>query len=54
MCQPGYRLPYWQQGPFMGVDIEQATEEEYRNGFDCIKALHYCFTTSSCSISVNM
>ena len=37
MCQPGYRFPYWQQGPFMGVDIELATENEYRTGFDCIK-----------------
>ena len=37
MCQPGYRFPYWQQGPFMGADIELATEDEYRTGFDCIK-----------------
>ena len=37
MCKPGYRYPYWQQGPFMGIDIEQATEDEYRNGFDCIR-----------------
>ena len=37
MCKPGYRYPYWQQGPFLGIDIEQATEDEYRDGFDCIK-----------------
>ena len=37
MCKPGYRYPYWQQGPFLGIDIEQATEDEYRDGFDCIR-----------------
>ncbi|VDQ05913.1 unnamed protein product [Trichobilharzia regenti] len=36
VCQPGHRLPYEQDGPFRGVDIEAATEEEYRNNFDCI------------------
>jgi len=36
MCKPGYRYPRWQRGPFMGIDIESATEEEYKNGFDCI------------------
>ena len=36
MCKPGYRYPPWQRGPFMGIDIESATEEEYRDGFDCI------------------
>ncbi|VDL18649.1 unnamed protein product [Hymenolepis diminuta] len=36
VCQPGYRLPMQQNGPFRGIDIEQATEEEYKNGFDCI------------------
>ncbi|CAH8591988.1 unnamed protein product [Schistosoma intercalatum] len=36
VCQPGHRLPYEQNGPFRGVDIEAATEEEYRNNFDCI------------------
>lgn len=25
-----------QNGPFRGIDIEQATEEEYKNGFDCL------------------
>ncbi len=37
MCKPGYRYPYWQEGPFQGVDIEQATAFEYENGFDCIR-----------------
>ena len=36
MCKPGYRYPQYQNGPFMGAEIESATEEEYRNGFDCI------------------
>ncbi|VDO13167.1 unnamed protein product [Rodentolepis nana] len=36
VCQPGYRLPMQQNGPFRGIDIEQATEEEYKNGFDCL------------------
>lgn len=36
VCQPGHRLPYMQHGPFQGVDIESATEEEYRAGFDCL------------------
>ena len=35
-CKPGYRLPPWQQGPYMGIEIESATEEEYKAGFDCI------------------
>jgi hypothetical protein len=36
MCQPGYRLPPWQYGNFLGIEIESATEQEYKNGFDCI------------------
>ena len=36
MCKPGYRYPQYQNGPFMGAEIESATEEEYQNGFDCI------------------
>ncbi|THD27998.1 Fras1 extracellular matrix protein [Fasciola hepatica] len=36
VCQPGHRLPANQNGPFRGVDIEAATEEEYKNGFDCL------------------
>lgn len=35
-CKPGFRLPYYQNGPFQGVDIERATEDEYLSGFDCI------------------
>ncbi|XP_013379783.1 uncharacterized protein LOC106151208 [Lingula anatina] len=36
VCRPGYRLPHWQNGAFQGVDIELATTEEYKNGFDCL------------------
>jgi len=36
MCNPGYRLPPWQYGNFLGIEIESATKEEYDNGFDCI------------------
>ena len=35
-CKPGYRYPQWQRGPFQGIDIEQATLEEYNTGFACI------------------
>ncbi|VEL31403.1 unnamed protein product [Protopolystoma xenopodis] len=30
-------MPYEQSGPFRGYDIEQATEQEYASGFDCLK-----------------
>ena len=36
MCSPGYRYPPWQTGPFQGIEIESATEDEYDKGFDCI------------------
>ncbi|KAL3881426.1 hypothetical protein ACJMK2_027869 [Sinanodonta woodiana] len=36
MCRPGYYYPWWHDGPFQGWEIEQATEEEYRTGFDCL------------------
>jgi len=36
MCKPGYRYPPWQYGPFLGIEIDSATKEEYENGFDCI------------------
>ena len=36
MCKPGYRYPPWQYGPFQGIEIESATGDEYKNGFDCI------------------
>ncbi|CAL8108867.1 unnamed protein product [Calicophoron daubneyi] len=36
VCQPGHRLPPDQDGPFRGVDIEIATEDEYNAGFNCI------------------
>lgn len=37
ICQPGYRYPPYQDGPFKGYIIEKATHEEYVNNFDCIK-----------------
>lgn len=36
MCQPGYRYPPYQNGPFKGYIIEKATWEEYKSNFDCI------------------
>jgi hypothetical protein len=37
MCQPGFRYPPYQDGPFKGYVIEKATEQEYANNFDCLK-----------------
>jgi hypothetical protein len=37
LCQPGYRYPPYQDGPFKGYVIEKATTEEYATNFDCIK-----------------
>lgn len=37
LCQPGYRYPPYQDGPFKGYIIEKATQEEYENNFDCLK-----------------
>jgi hypothetical protein len=37
MCQPGFRYPPYQDGPFKGYFIEKATQEEYANNFDCLK-----------------
>ena len=36
MCAPGYRYPPWQTGPFQGIELESATQDEYDKGFDCI------------------
>ncbi|OWA51657.1 hypothetical protein BV898_16132 [Hypsibius exemplaris] len=36
-CRPGYRLPYFQPGPFQGEMIERATEAEYNAKFECEK-----------------
>jgi hypothetical protein len=36
MCQPGYRYPPYQNGPFKGEIIEKATKEEYQRSFDCL------------------
>ena len=37
LCQPGYRYPPYQDGPFKGYIIEKATHEEYVHNFDCLK-----------------
>ena len=37
LCQPGFRYPPYQDGPFKGYIIEKATAEEYANNFDCLK-----------------
>ncbi|CAK9303881.1 unnamed protein product, partial [Gordionus sp. m RMFG-2023] len=37
VCKPGYRLPDWQSGAFLGEYIEKSTQQEYENGFDCIE-----------------
>uniref|UniRef100_A0A1I8FL09 G-protein coupled receptor 158 n=1 Tax=Macrostomum lignano TaxID=282301 RepID=A0A1I8FL09_9PLAT len=34
-CLPGFRYPYWQNGPFLGRNIEQASDEEAKR-FECI------------------
>ncbi|KAK7107826.1 uncharacterized protein [Littorina saxatilis] len=36
VCQPGYYYPWWHDGPFQGLEVEQATWEEYQYGFDCL------------------
>lgn len=36
-CNPGYRLPNVVRRPFLGEIIERASNEEYYNGFDCLK-----------------
>jgi len=35
-CRPGFRYPEYIQGPYLGVAIERATEEEYNAGFHCL------------------
>ncbi|XP_059141672.1 uncharacterized protein LOC131929461, partial [Physella acuta] len=37
VCKPGTRWPWWHDAPYRGVDIEQATEDEYTQGFTCLK-----------------
>jgi len=41
LCQPGFRYPPYQDGPFKGYIIEKATAEEYANNFDCLKVELY-------------
>ena len=35
-CRPGFRYPEYIQGPYLGLAIERATEDEYNAGFHCI------------------
>ncbi|XP_059149166.1 uncharacterized protein LOC131936271, partial [Physella acuta] len=36
VCNPGYYYPWWHDGPFMGLELEQATRSEWEVGFDCL------------------
>lgn len=36
-CQPGYRLPSIVRRPFLGEMVERASDEQYYNGYDCLK-----------------
>ena len=36
-CRPGNRLPSVVRTPYLGEMVERATENEYRNGFECSK-----------------
>ncbi|KAK6170213.1 hypothetical protein SNE40_018662 [Patella caerulea] len=36
VCQPGHYYPWYHDGPFLGLEIEEATREEYEVGFDCL------------------
>lgn len=37
VCKPGYYYPWWHDGPFLGLEIEQATGAEYDVGFECLQ-----------------
>lgn len=36
VCQPGFYYPWWHDGPFQGLEIEQSSFEEYDYSFDCL------------------
>ncbi|XP_063441841.1 uncharacterized protein LOC134722188 [Mytilus trossulus] len=36
-CKNPYRYPRWISPPFQGDDVERATDEEYKNNFECVK-----------------
>ncbi|XP_014468491.1 PREDICTED: uncharacterized protein LOC106741225 [Dinoponera quadriceps] len=36
-CRPGYRLPTVVRRPYLGELVERATQEQYYNGFDCLR-----------------
>lgn len=37
-CRPGFRYPEYIQGPYLGVAIERATDEEHKAGFHCLES----------------
>lgn len=45
-CLPGLVYPPGQEGPFRGIDIERASEEEYEEGFDCVATKGEVFKSS--------
>ena len=45
VCKPGYYYPWWHDGPFLGIEIEQSTWAEYNYGFDCL-AVQGCLLLS--------
>lgn len=36
-CKPQHRLPSTVRNPFLGEILERASDEQYYNGFDCLK-----------------
>jgi len=37
VCMPGYYYPWWHDGAFLGIELEQASREEWeQGGFDCL------------------
>jgi hypothetical protein len=36
-CKPQHRLPSFVRRPFLGEILERASDEQYYNGFDCLK-----------------
>uniref|UniRef100_A0A182M7C6 GPR158/179 extracellular domain-containing protein n=1 Tax=Anopheles culicifacies TaxID=139723 RepID=A0A182M7C6_9DIPT len=36
-CKPGYRLPGVVRRPYLGEILERASDEQFYNGFDCMK-----------------
>ncbi|CAG5116099.1 unnamed protein product, partial [Candidula unifasciata] len=36
VCNPGYYYPWWHDGPFLGIEIEEATKDEWEVGYNCL------------------